>query len=83
MPNPVFMHATVALVCLIGCGGTATALPPGSTQAAGSSCSSVSWSPGVNYAIGTVVSYPPNGEFYRVVNVGPNGSNATIPTIIT
>jgi hypothetical protein len=37
----------------------------------------------VNYSLGTVVRFPANGNFYKVVNVGTNGSDGTDPTIST
>ena len=46
-------------------------------------CSAVTWTAGVNYSLNTVVKYPPDGNYYKVVNVGANGSDATIPTIST
>jgi len=46
-------------------------------------CGAVTWTAGVNYALGAVVRYPPNGNYYKVVNVGTNGSDATTPTIST
>jgi predicted chitinase len=37
----------------------------------------------VNYGLGTVVRYNANGNFYKVVNTGTNGSDGTDPTIST
>jgi predicted chitinase len=49
----------------------------------GGGCNAVTWTRGVNYGLGTVVLFPPNGQYYKVVNVGSNGSDATDPTIST
>ncbi|UJB17212.1 MULTISPECIES: glycoside hydrolase family 19 protein [Lysobacter] len=46
-------------------------------------CNSVDWTRGVNYTLGTIVRYPPNGQYYKLVNVGSNGSDGTDPTIST
>lgn len=46
-------------------------------------CSFVEWTRGVNYTLGTIVRYPPNGQYYKLVNVGSNGSDGTDPTIST
>ncbi|MEH6420561.1 glycoside hydrolase family 19 protein, partial [Pseudomonas sp. CGJS7] len=46
-------------------------------------CNYVDWTRGVNYTLGTIVRYPPNGQFYKLVNVGTNGSDGTDPTIST
>lgn len=50
---------------------------------ASSGCNAVEWTRGVNYALGTVVRFPGNGQYYKVVNVDNNGSNGTDPTIST
>ena len=80
------------------CGGTATTTTTkaattttkagttttkATTTTTSSSCSAVTWSAGVNYALGTVVKYAPNGNFYKEVNAGTNGSDGTDPTIST
>jgi predicted chitinase len=52
-------------------------------RSGGGGCNAVTWTRGVNYGLGTVVLFPPNGQYYKVVNVGPNGSDATDPTIST
>lgn len=49
----------------------------------GGGCNAVTWNRGVNYGLGTVALFPPNGQYYKVVNVGANGSDATDPTIST
>lgn len=57
-----------------------------STRASASvtnSCSAVPWAANTNYTLGTVVLYPPNGLYYKVVNVDANGSDGTVPTIST
>ena len=46
-------------------------------------CSAQTWTRGVNYGLGTVVRFPPNGRYYKVINVGANGSDGTDPTIST
>lgn len=55
----------------------------GTAAAAAETCNAVTWTAGVNYPLGTVVLYPPNGLYYKVVQVAGNGSDATIPTIST
>lgn len=46
-------------------------------------CNTLTWTPNINYALGGVVLYPPNGRYYKVVNVTANGTEGTIPTIST
>lgn len=53
------------------------------SSAAIAACNAVTWRAGVNYALGTVVLYPPNGLYYKVVQVAGNGSDGTTPTIST
>lgn len=48
-----------------------------------SKCNAADWREGVNYSLGTVVRYAPNGQYYKVVNVTANGTEATNPTIST
>jgi hypothetical protein len=43
-------------------------------------CTGDDWATGVNYSLGTVVRFT-DGKFYKVVNVGTNGSDDTDPTI--
>jgi predicted chitinase len=68
-------------------GGTSSPAPtpaPAATPApspSGGSCSSTTWTRGVNYSLGTVVNY--NGSYYKLVNTGSNGSDGTDPTIST
>lgn len=50
---------------------------------AAASCNAVTWRANVNYPLGTVVLYPPNGNYYKVVQVAGNGSDGTIPTVST
>ncbi len=47
------------------------------------SCSYTTWSAGINYSLGTIVKFPANGNYYKLVNVGKNGSDGTDPTIST
>jgi len=64
--------------------GGAVANPGGSLEAAAvASCNAVTWTAGVNYPLGTVVLYAPNGLYYKVVQVAGNGSDGTTPTIST
>jgi predicted chitinase len=51
------------------------------SQAGG--CNAQTWTRGVNYTLGTIVLFPPNGQYYKLVNVGANGSDGTDPTIST
>ena len=51
--------------------------------AAAATCNAVTWSAGINYTLGTVVRYAPNGNYYKLVNAGTNGSDGTDPTIST
>lgn len=53
------------------------------TALALSACNAVTWTPGINYPLGTVVLYTPNGLYYKVVQVAGNGSDGTTPTIST
>ena len=46
-------------------------------------CSYVTWSAGINYTLGTIVKFPANGNYYKLVNVGAHGSDGTDPTIST
>ena len=46
-------------------------------------CNAVAWTRGVNYSLGTVVLFAPNNQYYKLVNVGTNGSDGTDPTIST
>lgn len=65
--------------------GGAAASPGGAveTAAAAAPCNAVTWTAGVNYPLGTVVLYTPNGLYYKVVQVAGNGSDGTTPTIST
>ncbi|WP_229477240.1 glycosyl hydrolase family 18 protein [Massilia rubra] len=53
------------------------------SSAALAPCAAVTWQAGVNYPLGTVVLYAPNGLYYKVVQVAGNGSDGTTPTIST
>jgi len=79
---------------LVACGGggdssrTASQASAGSSgvvqaMAAEDSCHSVAWAMGQFYSLGTVVKYEANGRFYKLVNVGANGSDGTDPTVST
>ncbi|WP_293913058.1 AbfB domain-containing protein [Deinococcus sp.] len=46
-------------------------------------CGALTWKTGTNYPLGTVVKYPANGLFYKVVNVVSGGTDMTDPTIST
>lgn len=46
-------------------------------------CTAVSWQEGVNYWLGDVVRFEPNGQYYKVINVTANGTDGTNPTIST
>lgn len=61
------------------------AIPGGAADlaAAAAACNAVTWAPGINYPLGTVVLYAPNGLYYKVVQVAGNGSDGTTPTIST
>ncbi|SMC29194.1 Chitinase [Andreprevotia lacus DSM 23236] len=75
------------------CGGvtpapTATPKPtstpvPTVTPTPAPGCNYVTWTSGVIYQLGTIVKYPANGQYYKEVAVGSNGSDATDPTIST
>ena len=56
---------------------------PTPTPAPTPSCSYQTWSAGVSYSVGTTVKYPANGNLYKEVNAGTNGSDGTDPTIST
>ena len=57
--------------------------PPPAPAPAPSTCNSTTWQRGINYPLGTVVLFPGNGNYYKEVNVGTNGSDGTDPTIST
>lgn len=80
---PLQVNAPVLKTLVVS--GTASA-KPGTTMpsaAAASACNAVNWTGGVNYPLGTVVLYLPNGLYYKVVQVANNGSDGTNPTIST
>ena len=63
--------AAISGAILGGCGGGSSgALAP---------CAAVTWQAGVNYPLGTVVLYAPNGLYYKLVQVAGNGSDGTTP----
>lgn len=64
-------------------GSSTVAGAEGATAAAATSCNAVVWTGGINYPLGTVVLYQPNGLYYKVVQVAGNGSDGTNPTIST
>jgi chitinase len=79
-------------VVLAACGGSQEGegkpvikplLATGSTAEAATACNAVIWTAGINYPLGTVVRYMPNGLYYKVVQVAGNGSDGTTPTIST
>ena len=53
------------------------------TTTVGSSCTYQNWASGVNYPLGTIVKYAANGNYYKEVQAGTNGSDGTDPTIST
>jgi len=57
--------------------------PPPAPAPSPSTCNSTTWQRGVNYPLGTIVLFPANGNYYKEVNVGTNGSDGTDPTIST
>lgn len=64
--------------------GGAAVSPGGAVDtAAAATCNAVTWTAGINYPLGTVVLYAPNGLYYKVVQVAGNGSDGTTPTIST
>ena len=70
------------------CGGSSSPAPaptpaPTPAPAPAPTCSASTWSAGVNYPVGTTVRYAPNGNYYKEVNAGSNGSDGTDPTIST
>ena len=67
------------------CGGTAPPAPnpDPTTSTPNTGCTAQVWTRGVNYSLGTIVKFEPNGKYYALVNVGANGSDGTDPTIST
>ncbi|EGG23996.1 hypothetical protein DFA_06134 [Cavenderia fasciculata] len=63
--------------------GSSTTTTSGSSSSSGSSCKYVNWQSGVNYSLGQIVKYGGNGKYYKLVNVGGNGSDGTDPTVST
>ena len=63
--------------------GSTTTTTKATTTTTAASCNYITWTTGQNYAVGTVVKYAPNGNYYRLVNAGTNGSDGTDPTIST
>jgi chitodextrinase len=57
--------------------------PPPAPVPPPSTCNSSTWQRGINYPLGAVVLFPGNGNYYKEVNVGANGSDGTDPTIST
>ena len=80
----LFMLAVFAAQVMVG-NVQARGLPSQETAPAlaAASCTFTTWSAGINYPLGTVVKYNANGSFYKLVNVGTNGSDGTDPTIST
>ncbi|MCW7536811.1 chitinase [Aquabacterium sp. A7-Y] len=54
----------------------------GTGGGSGGTCNAATWQHGSTYRLGDVVRYS-NGNYYKVVNVGANGSDYTDPTIST
>lgn len=73
----------VWIMLLMACNGGGGADNPSSDQTIPLtiSCTYVNWIQGVNYPIGAIVKYVPNGFFYKALQAGANGSNGTNPTI--
>ena len=61
---------------------TTTTTKTTTTTTAGS-CAYSNWTSGVNYPLGKIVKYTANGNFYKEVNAGTNGSDGTDPTVST
>jgi predicted chitinase len=84
------LASSLAASLLVGCGGGSStadsqagaANHEGKARAASASCNAVNWAYGQFYSLGTVVRYS-NGGYYKLVNVGSNGSDGTDPTIST
>lgn len=84
--NQIMRYAIFLLTSAIAidvCSAQNGSLGSGEPISAAATCSSVTWTEGVDYALGTVVRYPPNSNYYKVVNVATDGTDATIPTIST
>ena len=86
----LFEHANRAGRSLKLTGDTANLVASGFNDATSSlrvtvadTCQAVTWTAGVNYPLGTLVKYTPNGGYYKVVNATANGSDGTDPTIST
>ena len=73
-------YAVAALFLTAGLLGTAAAA---SQRSSSSACNAVEWQAGTDYTLGTVVHYAANNDYYKVINVTANGTDATIPTIST
>ncbi len=74
---PVIHGALASSTALAGAGDVTE------SAMAAPSCGAVTWTAGINYPLGTVVLYLPNGQYYKVVQVAGNGSDGTTPTIST
>ncbi|MGG2047066.1 glycoside hydrolase family 19 protein [Burkholderia gladioli] len=70
-------------VCLIANQAHAQAATGAPILKAAAACNFKVWSRGVNYQKGDIVLYQANGQYYKLVNVGINGSDGTDPTIST
>ena len=86
----LFQHASYGGSSLRLTADTPNLVPLGFNDAASSlrvaqasACNAATWTAGVNYTLGTVVKYPANGQYYKVVNVTANGTDGTNPTIST
>ncbi|SHH09224.1 glycosyl hydrolase family 18 protein [Massilia sp. CF038] len=81
--NAPIQKARVESSAVAAAAGTSVDLAAGASTAAAAGCNAVIWAPGINYPLGTVVLYQPNGQYYKVVQVAGNGSDGTTPTIST
>jgi chitinase len=90
-----YLGLAVIGAILIACGGGQGSDPNGAKRAPmnapviqasvapAAPCNAVTWTAGVNYPLGAIVRYAPNGLYYKVVQVAGNGSDGTTPTIST
>ncbi len=69
-------------VVLWGCHGGINQIWSKAVTSSASGCVAETWTRGVNYPLGTVVKYT-NGNYYKEVNAGTNGSDGNDPVIST
>ncbi len=79
--EPTIANANAPATKAVTVASSAPSAPTVLTTAA--TCNAATWTPGINYSLGTVVLYAPNGLYYKVVQVAGNGSDGTNPTIST